>query len=497
MGRLNHALRAGEPIPLPLPLERRRYDIHPLFPLPEGVEETKDIYEITFDRWDHQGRKERCPERFLASELTSLAQVVDIFGGGTYQFIAYDRHGAFSRWTAEKDKVRIGVPCKPLRTVEPQSTPAPVAPPEPAPNQGSELIALLIAAQERTDRMLMMLVDRLASMQAPQVAPVAPVVAPAPIDPMAMLTGLATILEKFRPAQSGDMMGQLSALVGLVKQLGGERAPSATPEEASLQKLINTMTEATASSPAAPAPLPAPVETYGHDLIWVDLPPVGLVRMRPEQAAKVCAQLAASSAPSVAASSPPSEPFSAPPAHAAPAVLSAPPSLAQPFATSWDDIAVRLQNPAEQLALKQAIERMLASSTPASSTAAAPSPERPLTSPPVPAPSSPAPPASPPVSSPVRAAPPVAVPVAAPPAASVAAAQVGARSPAAPALASAVAGRARCLVCGASGTLDPAQPNVLTCPNSHRSLLAPTPTGHTERIHDRAPLDPSATEEPE
>jgi hypothetical protein len=126
--------------PPPLPAKRRRYAIHPLFPLPEGVEETKDTYAITFDRWDHEGRKERCPDRFLASELTSLAQVADRFGGGTYQFIAYDRRGAFSRWTAEKDKVRFNLPCKPLRQVEPPSGPVPAAPRPATPSREGELI---------------------------------------------------------------------------------------------------------------------------------------------------------------------------------------------------------------------------------------------------------------------------------------------------------------------------------------------------------------------
>src|SRR5689334_14326451 len=97
-------LREGEPPPVPS--EPHYYPTHPLFPLPDGVQETKEIYEITFDRWDHSGRKERCPDRFKASELTSLAQVIDMFGGGTYQFIAFNSHGNFSRWTAEKDKIR-------------------------------------------------------------------------------------------------------------------------------------------------------------------------------------------------------------------------------------------------------------------------------------------------------------------------------------------------------------------------------------------------------
>jgi len=70
-------LREGEPPPLPVETSRH-HPTHPLFPLPEGVRETKEIYEITFDRWNDKGVKERCPDRFKASELTSLAQVMSL-----------------------------------------------------------------------------------------------------------------------------------------------------------------------------------------------------------------------------------------------------------------------------------------------------------------------------------------------------------------------------------------------------------------------------------
>ncbi len=63
---LDQALREGEPPPLPA--DRRRYPVHPLFPLPQGVEETKEIYEITFDRWDHQAERSDAP---IVSALTS------------------------------------------------------------------------------------------------------------------------------------------------------------------------------------------------------------------------------------------------------------------------------------------------------------------------------------------------------------------------------------------------------------------------------------------
>ena len=53
-----------------------------------------------------------------------------------------------------------------------------------------------------------------------------------------MLTGLATILEQLRPAPSGDGLDQLTGLVGVVKQIAGERSPSAADKQAGLQKGI-------------------------------------------------------------------------------------------------------------------------------------------------------------------------------------------------------------------------------------------------------------------
>jgi hypothetical protein len=203
--------------------------------LPEGVRETKEIHEITFDRWNDRGVKERCPERFEASDLTSLAQVVDQFGGGTYQFIAFDSRGNFSRWTPEREKVRINLRSKPFRPVERVEAPhesQPSRPSQPMPQQ-NEYLALLVqqmtAAQERADRLMTVLIERLANpwgSRAPQ--PVStqslsqqPQPQPQVPDTMAMLMGLATVLEKLRPAQDGDMMGQLSGLASIIKQLNG------------------------------------------------------------------------------------------------------------------------------------------------------------------------------------------------------------------------------------------------------------------------------------
>jgi hypothetical protein len=528
---LDHALREGAPPPLPA--KRRRYAIHPLFPLPEGVEETQEIYAITFDRWDHQGRKERCPDRFLASELTSLAQVVDRFGGGTYQFIAFDRRGAFSRWTAEKDKVRFGLPCKPLRQVEPQSGPVPAAPRAAPPNRESDLIPLLIAAQrrtdlmliaaqERTDRMLLMLAEHLATRQAPRPAPTAPATvalappAPAPIDPMVMLMGLATILEKLRPAPSGNGLGQLAGLVGVVKQLAEERSPSAAEEQADLQKCIATRTNTTAERTVAPASPPA--APHGGELIWVYLPDVGPVMMRLEQAVTVLALSTAPSPPASIAPSPSSAPAAVPAAPAAPSAPRAPAPAARPFLTSWEDVAARLRDPAEQRALKQAIERVLASSAPAASTdpptrssdQPLPRPSaRPVAAPPaprMPAPAVAAASASAPPNAPCASALPnvtakVAVQLAAPPAAlspskaTPAASQATARLPETLALALAVARRATCMPWGAPGGCEPAQANVLSRPNSPRSLPAPASRNNAESRYRGPPRSANSVDE--
>ncbi|MCC6556026.1 MAG: hypothetical protein IT372_23945, partial [Polyangiaceae bacterium] len=255
MSHYEHDLREGEPPPLP-PEPARQFPTHPLFPLPEGVRETKEIHEITFDRWNDKGVKERCPDRFGAADLTSLAQVVDMFGGGTYQFIAFDSRGNFSRWTPEKEKVRIELPSKPFRHVErsdaPAHEPSPQQPPRhaaPPADMVGVLMQQSIAAQERADRLMAALIDRLAT-PAPSPPP------PPQTDPIAMLSGLATVLEKIRPAQAGDIVGQLSGLVTIVKQLKGSQGGEASSsDEVALQPFLSMVTNAMLQKPTG---MPAP-----------------------------------------------------------------------------------------------------------------------------------------------------------------------------------------------------------------------------------------------
>jgi len=131
--------RAAPPAGHPAPA-RRYYPTHPLFPLPSGERETKEIHTITFDRWDHQGRKERCPLRLPASEIHSFGDIVDMFGGGTYAFVAYDSKGRVARRTAYVDRVHLNIPCRPLDPTAPKAdatrrerAPGRERAPEPAP----------------------------------------------------------------------------------------------------------------------------------------------------------------------------------------------------------------------------------------------------------------------------------------------------------------------------------------------------------------------------
>src|SRR6185503_2932090 len=196
---------------------------HPLFPRAPGSKgpETRDVRWIQNDRLDHMGRKERHPQRFSADELTSWEQIVDTWGGGTYQLAALDGTNQYVGWTAPNDKFFSPEACKPFR---PQSaggttgqqpsqaaaTPATVAP---APAQetpvqrASDPMLLVLqhalseaaaaraetaAARAESSRMLFAFLER-----ASKPAQASPAFVPA--DPIAQLTGLATVAEKLRP----------------------------------------------------------------------------------------------------------------------------------------------------------------------------------------------------------------------------------------------------------------------------------------------------------
>lgn len=328
------ALRIGEPPPLPAEATRY-YPTHPLFPLPSGERETKEIHEITFDRVNDRGVKERCPDRFRADELTSLAQVVDRFGGGTYQFIAFNSRGNFSRWTPEKDKVRIELPSKPFRTIEPPTVraavPPPAAEPAPAGPREADLVAFMlrqmVATQERTDRLIAKLLECLAARAAtPRSASGATQLGSTSSagswDPMMMLLGIANVLENLRPAQASDNLAQLSGLASVASQLAEPQPRAAGPSD-----LLNAVTSAVGAGPhrAAASPPSAPARAHGPtppDLVWVLLPEIGPVLMRTDQAARALARTAApqaASTPPVRTAAP--VPITTPTASAVPAQL--------------------------------------------------------------------------------------------------------------------------------------------------------------------------------
>lgn len=432
-------LREGEPPALPMEATRS-YPTHPLFPLPEGVHETKEIYEITFDRWNDKGIKERCPDRFKAAELTSLAQIVDMFGGGTYQFIAFDSRGNFSRWTQEKEKVRIDVPSKPFRQIERAAGDAGGGA-EHAHARGGhpqgDVLALILqqtmAAQERADRLMAVVIDRLAQQHA---APPPP----PPMDPVAMMAGLATVLEKLRPAQAGDSLAQLSGLVGVIKQLSGTQ-----PAESPADELLGAMTSMLKAAPlhAAMTPPALPQGQQGAspamgrgaggppatpDMVWVMLPGVGPVMMRVDQAAKVVARMGAMPGAGTAAAG-----AGTPAAQAEVAQQAAPPA---PQGVQPTPVAVT----------------------------------RPPEPPPMSTPAAVAPPAPPPPHA-------SALPAAMPPAPAPVAPTVNtAATPPSPSSTEPATVRAdRCIICGESGRRDPSQPEVLICRNNHKSLLSAQP----------------------
>ena len=488
-------LRVGEPPPLPAEATQH-YPIHPLFPLPEGVRETKEIHEISFDRWNDRGVKERCPDRFPASDLTSLAQVVEQFGGGTYQFIAFDSRGNFSRWTPEREKVRINLRSKPFRQIERVEVPResqPSRPSQPMPEQ-NEYLALLVqqmtAAHERADRLMTVLLERLANPwgarapqpQSPQSPSSQPQSQPQPQpqvpDTMAMLMGLATVLEKLRPAQGGDMMGQLSGLASVFKQLNELAAPEAPKDDVALQPLLKMFTNATQQSPAAAAPPAAahpaaPAPRQQPDMVWVLLPEIGPVMMRIDQAARALTRMPPSPvprAPAIATTTAPAVPMSAAVAAMSAPIVATPP-VGWPTAPAPVP-AVRAPAPAPSSPSPSAPPGLPPSS--AVSLVASPSaswPVSPFTSPPASPSSSPATssiavstsalPATPAPSPPASAATPAPSPAPAP----------GPCTPTATTTTTLAPAPERCIVCAEPGRRHPAHANVLLCPRGHRTLL--------------------------
>jgi len=374
-------LREGEPAPLPE--EPKTYPIHPLFPLPEGQKEDKEIYYISFDRWDHKGVKERCPDRLLAAEIQSFGQIIDMFGGGTYQFISFDSKGNFARWSSGHDKLHSSLPCKPLRQQERaqvyEEPPPPQAPAPPPPQQPqqNDMIALvmqqMMASQERAeraaqassdkfDRLVTALVER-ATTPAPSLDPMTMLTAVATIfdkmrpsqmiDPVAQMTAVATLFDKMRPAQTFDPINQLSGMATIVEKLSG-RGGSTESEESALQPIMSMLTQAMNQGNSEPRERPREPERERErprrpalppDMVWVEVPNGGPALMRREHASRLLATFAAQPA------SPPVAPQAAP---APPPV--APQAAPAPARESWESIAERLADPNEQAAFRAILE---------------------------------------------------------------------------------------------------------------------------------------------
>lgn len=302
--------------------------------------------------------------------------------------------------------------------------------------QGDVLALILqqsMATQERADRLMAVLIDRLAQQHA---AP-----PPPPMDPVAMMAGLATVLEKLRPGQAGDSLAQLSGLVGVMKQLSGSQ-PAESPADELLGAMTSMLKAAPLHSAMTPPALPQGQQSAGPamgrgaggppavpEMVWVMLPGVGPVMMRVDHAAKVVARMGAMPGAGTATAGAPAAPQ---------------PEVAQPAAM-----------PVPQVQAAQAAQ------------VAVIRPPEPL---PMPAPAAVAPPAPPPPPAP---APPAAIP---PTPAPVAPTVTTAATPPSPSSTEPASGRAdRCIICGEGGRRDPSQPEVLICRNNHKSLLSAQP----------------------
>lgn len=169
----------------------------------------------------------------------------------------------------------------------------------------------------------MALLDHITATSARAAAQVRSPAAPS-LDPVTMLVGLAAIGGNLHPPSSG----------------AGEQ----------LRALATIAEQSAQNSPALPATPPAtPVPATPPTMVWAVIPGVGPALMRLDQARK----LALRGAP------PPSSPPPSPDRSVAV-------ETAQPRAWSWNDVALRLKDPAEQLAFKAALERAVAAQATAS-----------------------------------------------------------------------------------------------------------------------------------
>ncbi len=96
------------------------FEEHPLFPPRSEDEDPPEISWIQITRRDTAGRMVFCPQRFPAAELTDLAQIASLFGGGTYELIGRTGHGRL----AAKRGYELAGASKPMAELEPPAGPS-------------------------------------------------------------------------------------------------------------------------------------------------------------------------------------------------------------------------------------------------------------------------------------------------------------------------------------------------------------------------------------
>lgn len=127
------------------------YDEHPLFPAEDDDDETADIKFIQVTRID-RGRQLWAPRMFRADELTDLADISALYGGGQYELFgrgaSVAKPDSPGRVSARR-KYEIPGPSRPLGVDPGEEPAAPAAPAvatsQPAISSGSDnlLVALL------------------------------------------------------------------------------------------------------------------------------------------------------------------------------------------------------------------------------------------------------------------------------------------------------------------------------------------------------------------
>jgi hypothetical protein len=235
------------------------YPPHKLFPrapVPKGEKpgpELRDIYEIQIDRWDHSGRKERHPDRFPAAELSSWADIVGRWGGGTYQLAAVGRDCRFSAWTEHPDTGEAFYspePCRPFwkraGTHHAPPPPAPPAPPSPAAPSAEpkESMAerMMLATVAGMQTMVTSLVGALAGRA--QVPPTA-----AGADPIQVATSVVGLASKLGRGGT-SAVDELGKLMELQRKFGG----GADADDPLLKVLMPAMMGGAGTQQQAPAP---------------------------------------------------------------------------------------------------------------------------------------------------------------------------------------------------------------------------------------------------